>query len=108
MRKCIVLDAVPSELRELGPVAAPAFPEAAWRPERSRRVAPDATPTPPAWWEDPIAIGSMLILLPPVGLAALWTSKRYSNDARWALTVVTALMLCLATAAAVAIAAVAS
>ena len=48
------------------------------------------------WWEDPIAVGTMLILLPPIGLAAIWASKRYSNDARWALTVMTALMMCLA------------
>ena len=43
-----------------------------------------------------VALGSMLILVPPIGLAAVWVSKRYSNDARWALTVMTALMMCLA------------
>jgi hypothetical protein len=48
-----------------------------------------------AWWEDPIAVGSLLILVPPIGLAAVWSSKRYSNDARWALTVMTALTMCL-------------
>lgn len=53
---------------------------------------------PPQWWEDPIALGSLLILLPPVGLAAVWTSKRYSSDARWALTVMTALTMCLMSA----------
>ena len=37
---------------------------------------------PPAWWEDPVALGSLLILVPPIGLAAVWSSKRYSNDAR--------------------------
>ena len=50
------------------------------------------------WWEDPVALGSLLILVPPVGLAAVWSSKRYSNDARWALTVMTALMMCLVSA----------
>jgi hypothetical protein len=50
------------------------------------------------WWEDPVALGSLLILLPPIGLAAVWSSKRYSSDARWALTVMTALMMCLMTA----------
>ena len=50
---------------------------------------------PPAWWEDPVALGSLLILVPPIGLAAVWSSKRYSNDARWALTVMTALTMCL-------------
>jgi hypothetical protein len=56
-----------------------------------------------AWWEDPVALGSLLILVPPVGLAAVWSSKRYSSDARWALTVMTALMMCLMTAIAIAV-----
>ena len=65
------------------------------------RAANHAIPAPaPAsmWWEDPIALGSLLILCPPVGLAAVWSSRRYSNDARWALTVMTALMMCLVSA----------
>lgn len=57
---------------------------------------------PQAWWEDPIALGSLLILAPPIGLAAVWSSKRYSNDARWALTVMTALTMCLMSAVLVA------
>jgi hypothetical protein len=56
-----------------------------------------------AWYEDPIALGSLLIVLPPIGLAALWSSKRYSSDARWALTVMTALTLCLGAAIAIAV-----
>jgi hypothetical protein len=51
-----------------------------------------------AWWEDPIALGSLLVLCPPIGVAAVWTSRRYSTDARWALTVMTALMMCLVSA----------
>jgi hypothetical protein len=51
-----------------------------------------------AWWEDPIALGSLLIVCPPIGIAAVWSSKHYSRDARWALTVMTALMMCLVTA----------
>jgi hypothetical protein len=57
-----------------------------------------------AWWEDPIAIGSLLLLMPPIGLAALWSSQRYSSDARWALTIMTALMMCLMTAIVLAVA----
>jgi len=65
----------------------------------ARRAAVAAASKPPAaWWEDPVALGSLLILLPPVGLAAVWSSKRYSSDARWALTVMTALTMCLMTA----------
>jgi hypothetical protein len=56
-----------------------------------------------AWWEDPVALGSLLILFPPIGLAAVWSSKRYSSDARWALTVMTALMMCLMSAVAIAV-----
>jgi hypothetical protein len=56
-----------------------------------------------AWWEDPIALGSLLILCPPIGLAAVWSSKRYSTDARWALTVMTALMMCLVSAVVIAL-----
>lgn len=131
MRKCMFLE-VPPELRALGPRVAPALAPPARRPEpamETRRSDPrkyaremPASPmvrpnvasvvesraaalAPSAWWEDPIAVGSLLTLVPPIGLAALWTSKRYSADARWALTVVTALMMCLATAATIAIAA---
>lgn len=53
---------------------------------------------PQQWWEDPVALGSLLILVPPIGLAAVWSSKRYSSDARWALTVMTALTMCLMSA----------
>ncbi len=56
-----------------------------------------------AWWEDPIALGSLLILVPPIGLAAVWSSKRYSSDARWALTVMTALTMCLMSAVLIAV-----
>lgn len=53
------------------------------------------------WWEEPVAIGLLLLALPPIGLAALWSSKRYSADARWALTIMTALGMCLASAVAI-------
>jgi hypothetical protein len=56
-----------------------------------------------AWYEDPIALGTLLLMAPPIGLAALWSSKRYSTDARWALTVMTALTLCVGAAVVVAV-----
>jgi hypothetical protein len=65
-------------------------------------VAAAASPTG-AWWEDPLALGSLLILVPPIGLAAVWSSKRYSSDARWALTVMTALTMCLMSAIVIAV-----
>jgi hypothetical protein len=68
--------------------------------QRAAAAALDTRPT--AWWEDPVAVGALLFLLPPVGLAAVWGSKRYSSDARWALTVMTALGMCLVSAIAIA------
>jgi len=67
--------------------------------QNAQKAAAAAINKPPAqWWEDPVALGSLLILFPPIGLAAVWGSKRYSSDARWALTVMTALTMCLMSA----------
>jgi hypothetical protein len=60
-------------------------------------------PSSQRWFEDPVALGTLLIMFPPIGLAALWSSRRYSTDARWALTVMTGLTMCLAAAIAVAV-----
>jgi hypothetical protein len=68
-----------------------------------KAAAAAAMQTPQAWWEDPVALGSLLILVPPIGLAAVWASKRYSSDARWALTVMTALTMCLMSAVLIAV-----
>ncbi len=73
-------------------------PRVAERDQAVRAQAKASAIKPSGWWEDPIALGSLLILLPPMGLAAVWSSKRYSSDARWALTVMTALTMCLMTA----------
>jgi hypothetical protein len=121
LRKCMFLP-IPEGMRPIPPQVSPAaLPPRAPAPARSRARdvqllpalsrADDASaralyakeqakllgdaPRTSAWYEDPIALGSLLLLCPPVGLAALWSSKRYSNDARWALTLMTALMLCL-------------
>jgi hypothetical protein len=63
---------------------------------------------PRAWYEDPVALGTLLILVPPIGLAALWSSKRYSSDARWALTIMTGLTMFLVAAVFLALAALQS
>lgn len=63
--------------------------------EKAKLLAPDAGPR---WYEDPVIVGTLLLALPPIGLAALWSSKRYSSDARWALTVMTGLTMCLVAA----------
>jgi hypothetical protein len=71
--------------------------------ERSKLV--DSPKTPAPWYDDPVALGTLLIMIPPIGLAALWSSKRYSSDARWALTIMTALTMCLVSAIVIAVAA---
>lgn len=76
--------------------------------KRPAAVAAPAAERAPAWWEDPIAVGTLLFLLPPVGLAAIWSSKRYSSEARWALTVMTGLAMFLFAAVIVAVTALQS
>jgi hypothetical protein len=66
--------------------------------EAQKVAALQAAKPAPSWWDDPIALGTLLILAPPIGLAAVWSSKRYSSDARWALTIMTALTMCLMSA----------
>ena len=63
---------------------------------RMRAAATDERASARAWWEDPIALGTLLIVAPPIGLACVWGSKHYSNDARWALTVMSSLLTCFA------------
>jgi hypothetical protein len=52
------------------------------------------------WWDEPIVVGALLFLAPPIGLAALWASRHYGRDARWAMTAVTGLALCFVAAVA--------
>lgn len=75
------------------PAYVPQTPQPAHRPHQARPHVMRA-----AWYEDPVALGSLLILLPPIGLAALWSSKRYGTDARWALTIMTGLTMSLTAA----------
>jgi len=71
--------------------------------EKAKLLGKAPAPAAQAWYEDPIALGTLLIMFPPIGLAALWSSKRYSSDARWALTIMTALVLCLGAAVTIAV-----
>lgn len=68
-----------------------AFPAVSPEMIRARASAPVEGRT---WWEDPIALGTLLIVAPPIGLACVWRSKQYSNEARWALTVMSAFTTC--------------
>jgi hypothetical protein len=81
----------------------PAVPPKHFQKQKPAQPEPQRAHTPRKWWEDPVAIGSLLILAPPIGLAAVWSSRHYSSDARWALTVMTALTMCLMSAITIAI-----
>jgi hypothetical protein len=116
LKKCLFLPAVDTGLRKqlaqhavLAPPPAPRPPQLPQTPKRDPRrwagefpvyeprlSAPRATSK---WYEDPIALGTLLLVAPPIGLAALWSSKRYTRDARWALTLMTGLSMCLSAAA---------
>jgi hypothetical protein len=67
------------------------------------RMQAQAAPEERAWWEDPIALGTLLIVMPPLGLVCVWASNRYSNDARWALTMMSIILTCIAGAIALAL-----
>jgi hypothetical protein len=77
-------------------------PQAAPLPARKIRPPAPASATPAAdaglWWDDPITVGALLVVMPPVGLAALWASRCFSREARLAITGMMALMLSLAAA----------
>lgn len=47
------------------------------------------------WLDSPLVVGLLLLVLPPSGLAVLWSSKRYSRDARAALTLSSLFLLAL-------------
>ena len=124
LRQCMMMQ-MPDELRGLidrsTALASPALPLPVYRPIRTQDVhahvrnprsdvrafpahVPVSKAAPAAsaaWWENPVVLGSLLLLVPPIGLAAVWGTARYSRDARWALTIMTALTMCLTTAVAI-------
>lgn len=82
----------------------PASPVAAAKREApSPRMEPLPSVPIARGWDSPLAIGALLMFAPPLGLAALWSSSRYTSDARLALTVMTALTMCLAASVAIAV-----
>jgi hypothetical protein len=122
LRKCMFMQLPPHLAAIAAAMPRPSAPPVqAWRPIRTddapvhrhiRNPAKDARmmPAVPAvrpaplamqpsareWWEDPFALGALLICVPPIGLACVWNTSRYSSDARWALTVMTTLMMAIA------------
>jgi hypothetical protein len=86
----------------------PVPPPRAEEPKRAQPRAPDAAPEAlpvvrsRPWWDDPVTIGALLIVIPPIGFAALWASRHYGKEGRWAISGMMALMLSLLTAVVVA------
>jgi hypothetical protein len=85
------------------PSAQPPAPRAA--PAGRRPAEPRALPAAGAqpWWDDPVTIGALLVVMPPMGLAALWASRHYGKEARLAISAMMGLMLSLVAAFAVAL-----
>ncbi len=50
-------------------------------------------------FEDPVSVGILLAVLPPVGFMMLWGSSRYSRDAKIAITALMTVFMILGTAA---------
>lgn len=80
------MPALPGARAQLVPKAVPNV-----RSERAQGAVHDET------WTSPLAIGLLLIALPPAGLAAVWSHPRYDRDAKWALTLSTMMFMALAT-----------
>jgi hypothetical protein len=51
-----------------------------------------------------VTIGALLVVMPPMGLAALWASRHYGKEARLAISAMMGLMLSLVTVLAVVVA----
>jgi hypothetical protein len=50
-------------------------------------------------WDDPLSVGILLAVVPPVGFMLLWSSQRYSRDAKIAITSLMTVFMILATTA---------
>jgi hypothetical protein len=50
-------------------------------------------------WDEPLSIGILLAVVPPVGFMLLWSSGRYSRDAKIAITSLMTVFMVLATTA---------
>jgi hypothetical protein len=51
--------------------------------------------------EHPLVVGALIVVLPPMGIAAVWASKRYSFAGKLAVTLFTAFAMLVAAATAV-------
>jgi len=107
LRKCIYFPAMDPAMR-------PAMARAAdrvitspdlFRPPLRKRNTPPASlrrAGQTSWtsrFEDPVSVGILLAILPPIGFMMLWGSPRYSRDAKMAITALMTVFMFLGTAA---------
>lgn len=57
-----------------------------------------------AGWDHPLLVGALLFVAPPIGVSLLWTSRRYGEQARLALTIMSGVTMFLVAAVAIAFA----
>jgi len=50
-----------------------------------------------SWLDDPLVVGLLLAFLPPLGFVLLWTSPRYTSEARRAISLMMGLTMVLVT-----------
>ncbi len=113
LRKCIYFPAMDSAMRPAVARAAERVrtnPDLFRPPLRRRNTPPKSlleTPTVTtreraarrwASLEDPISVGILLAVVPPVGFMMLWGSPRYSRDAKLAITALMTVFMVLGTA----------
>jgi hypothetical protein len=79
-----------------------------FRPPLRKRNTPESLRRPPyaqastSWtsrFEDPVSVGILLAIVPPLGFMMLWGSPRYSRDAKMAITALMTVFMVLGTAA---------
>lgn len=76
----------------------PITPRRAWaRSDRTPRRARESGSV----FSSPLMVGLLMMVLPPVGVAAAWSSPRYDREGRIAVTITASLFMCLATVAVV-------
>jgi hypothetical protein len=112
LRKCIYFPAMDPSMRPAATRAAERVitsPDLFRPPLRKRNTPPGSAmqragtaslPGPgSSSLEDPVSVGILLAVLPPVGFMMLWGSSRYSRDAKVAITALMTVFMLLGTAA---------
>ncbi len=109
LRKCIYFPAMPPSM---GPAIARAAERVRTNPDlfrpplRKRNTPPESllerghhgSQRRGSRFEDPVSVGILLAVVPPIGFMMLWGSSRYSRDAKIAITALMTVFMVLGTA----------